>query len=74
MSLMKRMMWPKHGDEVTIVRNGRELVTGHVIYTGDDSITVFSREATTVTLKNEELSRGIDDGSIVVKKKTGRLG
>jgi hypothetical protein len=74
MSLMKRMMWPKHGDEVTIVRNGRELVSGHVIYTGDDSITVFSRDAKTVTLRNDELSQGIDDGSIVVKKKTGRLG
>jgi hypothetical protein len=69
MTLLKRIMWPRAGEEVTILQNGKVFVEGHVIYSGDDSITILGRDAITATVTSKELSDGIDDGSIVVKKK-----
>ncbi|MEO8611822.1 MAG: hypothetical protein ABI690_28240 [Chloroflexota bacterium] len=69
MTLLKRIMWPRAGEEVAILQNGKLFVEGHVIYSGDDSITVMGRNAVTATVTSKELSAGIDDGSIVVKKK-----
>lgn len=71
MTLLKRIMWPRAGEEVTILQNGKVFVEGHVIYSGDDSITILGRDAITATVTSKELSDGIDDGSLVVKKKTG---
>ena len=41
MTLLKRIMWPRAGEEVTILQNGKVFVEGHVIYSGDDSITIL---------------------------------
>lgn len=73
MTLMKRLMWPRQGDEVTIYQNGKLAVEGHVIYAADDNITVMGRNAVTASFKPSALAAGIEDGSIVVKKKTGPL-
>jgi hypothetical protein len=73
MVLLKRLMWPRKGDEVQIYKSGEMLIEGHVIHGDDRSITILGRNSATLTLNTAELSRGIDDGSIVVKKKTGPL-
>ena len=73
MVLLKRMMWPHKGDEVTIFKKGELLIDGHVIHTDDRSITVLGRDSATMVLSTTDLSAGIDDGSLVVKKKTGPL-
>lgn len=73
MTLMKRLMWPRRGDEVTIYENGKLRVEGHVIYAADDNITVMGRNAVTASFRPSILAAGIEDGSIVVKKKTGPL-
>jgi hypothetical protein len=73
MVLLKRIMWPKQGEEVSIIRHGRLFVEGHVIYSGADSITILGRDSITAVVTTKELSDGIEDGSIVVKKKTGPL-
>lgn len=69
MTLMKRIMWPKRGEEVTIFRDGEIIAEGHVIYSGMDSVTILNREAISRTISGKELSEGIDTGRIVVKKK-----
>ena len=71
--LLKRLMWPRKGDEVTIYQNGKLLIDGHVIHADDHSITVLGRDSVTASLNAADLSAGIDDGSLVVKKKTGPL-
>ena len=74
MVLLKRLMWPRKSDEVTIHENGKLLIDGHVIYADANSITVMGRNSVTVTLTSKQLSDGIDNGTLVVKKKTGPLG
>ena len=69
MTLLKRIMWPHAGEEVTILQNGKIFVEGHVSYSGNDSITILGRDGITATVTSKELSDGIDDGSLVVKKK-----
>lgn len=69
MTLMKRLMWPRRGEEVTIFQHGKLFVDGHVSYSGEDSITVLGRDGVTATIDAQALSEGIEDGSIVVKKK-----
>lgn len=71
--LLKRLMWPRKGDEITVYKNGSLLIDGHVIHADERSITVLGRDSVTVNLNAAELSAGIDDGSLVVKKKTGPL-
>ncbi len=67
MSLLKRIMWPRLGEQVAIYQRGELIVEGHVTYAGEDSITVLGREVT-ATVTTETLREGIDDGSIIVKK------
>lgn len=73
MVLLKRLMWPRKSDEVSIYRNGELVIDGHVIHSDDNSITVLGRNSVTVSMTAKELSAGIDDGSLTVKKKTGPL-
>ncbi len=69
MTLMKRLMWPRRGEEVTIFQKGKLFVEGHVSYSGDDSITILGRDGVTATIDPQALTDGIENGSIVVKKK-----
>lgn len=73
MVLLKRMMWPRKNDEVTIVKDGKLFIEGHVIHADDNSITVLGRNSVTAILTSKELHQGIEDGSLVIKKKTGPL-
>ncbi len=73
MVLLKRVMWPRKGEELAIYENGVLLIDGHVIHADDRSITVLGRNSQTVTVTSQKLSTGIDNGSLVVKKKTGPL-
>lgn len=73
MVLLKRVMWPHKGDELAIYENGVLLIEGHVIHADDKSITVLGRNSATATLTTQKLSTGIDNGSLVIKKKTGAL-
>jgi hypothetical protein len=69
MVLMKRILWPKRGEEVAIYQNGNLVIEGHVTYSDMESITILGNDAVTGTINGKDLSDGIDDGSIVVKKK-----
>lgn len=73
MTLTKRLMWPRRGEEVVIYQDGKLFVEGHVIYAGDDNITIVGRDSVTATVNPDALSEGIQKGTIVVKKKTGPL-
>lgn len=73
MVLLKRLMWPRKGEEVAIFQNGKLFIEGHVIHSDDSSITVLGRHSETAVVTSRELSEGIDNGSLVVKKKTGPL-
>ncbi len=69
MSLRTRLMWPHKDDEVEIYRDGQMIADGHVIYSTEHEITVFGKNAKPVSLSGQELQFGIQNGSIVVKKK-----
>ncbi|HEX2907568.1 MAG TPA: hypothetical protein VHO69_11940 [Phototrophicaceae bacterium] len=69
MSLMRRIMWPRVGEQVTIVQNGRVIVEGHVTYSGNDEVRILDQEADTVILDATELTTGIENRSINVQKK-----
>lgn len=69
MTLLKRIMWPRVGEDVTIYRDGAVIAEGHVIYSGADVVTILGSKAITVTLNVRELQQGIDTRAVVVKKK-----
>lgn len=69
MALMRRIMWPRVGEQVMIFQYGRLVVEGHVTYSSDDEVRILDQEAETVVLDAAELTRGIDSRSIVVKKR-----
>lgn len=69
MALMRRIMWPRVGEDVLIFQYGKLVVEGHVTYSGNDEVRVLDQEAETVVLDAAELTKGIDSRAIVVKKK-----
>ncbi|MBI5670130.1 MAG: hypothetical protein HZC41_19210 [Chloroflexi bacterium] len=69
MALMRRIMWPRVGEDVVIFQYGRLVVEGHVTYSGNDEVRILDQEAETVVLDAAELTKGIDSRAIVVKKK-----
>lgn len=69
MVLLKRLMWPRVGEDVIVYRHGNVMVEGHVTYAGSDFISIMDKNAETVSLDCNVLSQGIDDRSIVIKKK-----
>ncbi len=69
MALMRRIMWPRLGEEVLIFQYGKLVVEGHVTYSGNDEVRILDQEAETVVLDARELTRGIDSRAITVKKK-----
>lgn len=68
MALMRRIMWPRVGEEVRIFQYGRLVVEGHVTYSGSDEVRILDPVAETVVLDAKELTNGIDNRSIVVRK------
>lgn len=69
MTLMKRIMWPRVGEDVIIYRDGVVIAEGHVIYSGSDVVTILGSKAITVTLNARDLQHGIDARTMVVRKK-----
>jgi hypothetical protein len=69
MVLMKRILWPKQGEEVAIYQRGNLVIEGHVLYSGTDSVTILGTDAVTGSIDGKALSDGIDDGTITIKKK-----
>ena len=45
MVLLKRVMWPRKGEELAIYENGVLLIDGHVIHADDRSITILGRNS-----------------------------
>lgn len=72
MALMRRIMWPRVGEQVRISQYGRLVVEGHVTYSSSDEVRILDQEAETVVLDGKELSNGIDNRSIMVHK-AGRV-
>lgn len=68
--LMRRMMWPKQGEEIAIYKNGALLTEGRVNYVDEWSVSVITPRFDLFRMDAAELMRGIDDKTIVVKKKT----
>ncbi len=73
MSLTRRLMWPKTGEEVQIFQNGSLVAEGHVTYSGEDEVRILSSQAETTVLDGQKLLTGIDNRSILVKKKARRV-
>ncbi len=74
MALMKRILWPKRGEVVTILQNGRVLGEGHVLSSDMESITILGEDASTTVIEGKDLSDGMDDGSIIIRKQHGWKG
>mgnify|MGYP001440998916 CR=1 FL=1 len=69
MALMRRIMWPRLGEDVMIFQYGRLVVEGIVTYSGSDEVRILDQDAETVVLDTQELTKGIDARAITVKKK-----
>jgi len=67
-AILKRLMWPRKGEQITLFQNGRLVVEGMVIHSSDTSVSVLDKDGYMTELDAEELKRGIEDRSIVVKK------
>jgi len=67
-AILKRLMWPRKGEQITLFHNGRLIVEGIVINSTDASVSVLDKEGYVTELDSEELKRGIEDRTIVVKK------
>ena len=67
-AILKRLMWPRKGEQITLFQNGRLIVEGIVINSTDASVSVLDKEGYVTELDSEELKRGIEDRTIVVKK------
>jgi hypothetical protein len=67
-ALLKRIMWPRKGEQISLFQNGRLLVEGLVILSTDASVSVLDKEGYVTELDSAELTRGIEDRSVVVKK------
>lgn len=74
-AILKRLMWPRKGEQITLFQNGRMVVEGTVLQSTDNTVSVLDKAGYVTELDGEELRRGIEDRSIVVKKsKSTRVG
>jgi len=71
--LQRRLMMPKMDEEIAIYRHGALILKGQVIYVDNESISVRDEKLETYRVDLEELAKGMDDRSIVIKKKTQQL-
>jgi hypothetical protein len=67
-AILKRLMWPRKGEQITLFQNGRQVVEGIVIHSSDNAVSVLDKDGYVTELDGEELRRGIEDRSVVVKK------
>lgn len=67
--LLRRMMWPKKGEDIAIYKNGALVAEGKVNNVDEWSVSVITRRFDLFRMDAAELLRGIDDKSIVIKKK-----
>jgi hypothetical protein len=67
-AILKRLMWPRKGEQITLFQNGRMVVEGIVILSSDNAVSVLDKEGYVTELDADELRRGIEDRTIVVKK------
>jgi hypothetical protein len=61
-------MWPRKGEQIALFQNGRMVVEGMVIHSSDSSVSVLDKDGYVTELDSDELRRGIEDRSVVVKK------
>ena len=67
-AILKRLMWPRKGEQISLFQNGRMVVEGIVIHSSDTSVSVLDKDGYVTELDSIELKRGFEDSSIVVKK------
>jgi hypothetical protein len=67
-AITKRLMWPRKGEQIALFQNGRMVVEGMVIHSSDSSVSVLDKNGYVTELDSDELRRGIEDRSVVVKK------
>ena len=68
MLLQKRLMWPKQGEYVQIVTNGKVTTEGIVNGVDESNITIMTPAMSIVKIDCRTLEQGIEDRSIVVRK------
>jgi hypothetical protein len=68
MSLLKRLVWPRVDEEIAIYQNGKRLVKGRVTHADPQNVLIRRRNKTVVSFDGAELSRGLDDCSLVIKR------
>jgi hypothetical protein len=54
-------MWPKHGDEIEVYRNGVLIAEGFVNYMDDSVISVTGKQLSMYRLKCSDLSSGLEE-------------
>jgi hypothetical protein len=67
-AITKRLMWPRKGEQIALFQNGRMVVEGMVIHSSDSSVSVLDKDGYVTELDSDELRRGIEDRTVVVKK------
>lgn len=68
MLLQKRLMWPKLGEKIEVLTEGKLTAQGLVTNVNSDNISVLTPDMTTILLDCQSLEHGIEDRSIVVRK------
>jgi hypothetical protein len=77
--LMRRMMWPKQGEEIAIYRNGALLTEGRVNYVDEWSVSVITPGSTSSDgcrrtdardRRQDHRRQEEDDGSIALDLRT----
>ena len=68
MLLHKRLMWPKLGESIEVLTDGKITAQGLVTNVNSDNISVLTPEMTTILLDCRSLEDGIEDRRIVVRK------
>lgn len=69
MTLLRRLMWPKMGEEIAVYKDGALIAEGEVTYMDERSVSILGPRSDIFKLDCSELLRGIENRSIVVKKK-----
>ncbi len=67
-AILKRLMWPRKGEQITLFQNGHMVVEGIVIHSSDNAVSVLDKDGYVTELDGDELRRGIEERTIVVKK------
>lgn len=68
-TILKRTMYPKKGEEVAVYKSGKLVAEGLVVYADNEQVSIVGDKIRAAVFSAEELLKGIEDRSIVVKKK-----